>query len=283
MKTVSHEQPVYKTDFPVGILLHKGQLHRVVDPHWHNSVEMTYVLKGTPGIARIGEQTYQLATEMMILINSNVIHSFDTYITPNDEILTLLFPLEWLVSERVPRNEIRFMDQPVSLVGSDYARIRQCLQNIASQERQGETTTVASIKMLQDLHDIASQILRRFLILTKREDDVTVLPEDIQQIQAELRQRYAERIDLQAFSNAHNLSPQYFSKYFRSFAGVSPREYLISVRLEQAEKLLRTTTLTVNEVAEQTGFGSAKNFFTLFKKHYEQTPSQYRRARNELR
>ena len=54
-------------------------------------------------------------------------------------------------------------------------------------------------------------------------------------------------------------------------------EYIIKCRLEYARKLLDTTTLSIGEVAEQTGFKHSRNFSTVFKNIVGMSPSDYRK------
>lgn len=54
-------------------------------------------------------------------------------------------------------------------------------------------------------------------------------------------------------------------------------EYIIRCRLEYARKLLATTTLSIGEVAEQTGFKHSRNFSTVFKNIVGMSPSDYRK------
>mgnify|MGYP000733101064 FL=1 len=56
-------------------------------------------------------------------------------------------------------------------------------------------------------------------------------------------------------------------------------EYIIKCRLEYARKLLDTTTLSIGEVAEQTGFKHSRNFSTVFKNIVGMSPSDYRKKR----
>ena len=53
--------------------------------------------------------------------------------------------------------------------------------------------------------------------------------------------------------------------------------YLTSIRMEKAKKLLLATSLSVAEVAEQSGYGDYRVFTKVFRKAEGVTPSQYRR------
>ena len=70
-----------------------------------------------------------------------------------------------------------------------------------------------------------------------------------------------------------HLNPQYISQLFKSEIGVNFLAYLTSIRMEKAKKLLLSTSLSVAEVAEQSGYGD----YRVFKKSEGITPSQYRR------
>ena len=53
--------------------------------------------------------------------------------------------------------------------------------------------------------------------------------------------------------------------------------YLTNIRMEQAKKLLLSTSLSIAEVSEQSGYGDYRVFTKVFKKAEGITPSQYRR------
>ena len=53
--------------------------------------------------------------------------------------------------------------------------------------------------------------------------------------------------------------------------------YLTSIRMEQAKKLLLTTSLSITEISERSGYKDYRVFTKVFKKSEGITPSQYRR------
>ena len=54
------------------------------------------------------------------------------------------------------------------------------------------------------------------------------------------------------------------------------KEYILTIKLDYAKRLLTTTTLTISEISEQAFFADAKHFMRLFKQKNGLTPSQYR-------
>lgn len=89
--------------------------------------------------------------------------------------------------------------------------------------------------------------------------------------------RYAEPLDIPALAAAAGVSPRHFSRSFRATFGETPRQYLITRRIERAERLLRAGRLSVIEVCFEVGFTSPASFSNTFKARTGSTPSAYRR------
>lgn len=68
----------------------------------------------------------------------------------------------------------------------------------------------------------------------------------------------------------------YLSSLFKKNLNVSPQQYLITFKLSEAAKLLKTTDLSVSEVAEAVGYDDSGNFSRVFKQTYGVTPQNYR-------
>jgi AraC-like DNA-binding protein len=75
-----------------------------------------------------------------------------------------------------------------------------------------------------------------------------------------------------------NLSPSRLRHLFKSETGITPNQFIKEVRLNEAEKLLRTTFLRVKEIMNRVGFMDESHFGHEFKKTYGVSPSKYRSA-----
>ena len=73
-----------------------------------------------------------------------------------------------------------------------------------------------------------------------------------------------------------HLSPSRLRHLFRTETGTPLSHYLKSVRLRQAEVLLKTTFLSIKEIVIQLGMTSSSNFARAFKKTYGVSPTAYR-------
>lgn len=72
------------------------------------------------------------------------------------------------------------------------------------------------------------------------------------------------------------LSTYHFIRRFSQAFGISPYQYLLKRRLEQAAKMLSATDLPIRNIAHQIGMGDIHLFSRQFKKYYQICPSQYR-------
>ncbi|MGP9490537.1 AraC family transcriptional regulator [Arthrobacter sp. MYb224] len=77
------------------------------------------------------------------------------------------------------------------------------------------------------------------------------------------------------------MSRRTFTRRFRAEVGQSVGEWLTRQRIELARALLETTTLPIDQVAEQAGFGSAFTLRDHFRASLGTSPSQYRNSFHE--
>jgi AraC-like DNA-binding protein len=77
------------------------------------------------------------------------------------------------------------------------------------------------------------------------------------------------------------VSPFHFSRIFKTFTAVSPHQFLLAIRLKNAEMLLRNTAMPVADIAFSSGFNSIEYFTSAFSQKYSCPPSVFR-ARKKL-
>ena len=97
-----------------------------------------------------------------------------------------------------------------------------------------------------------------------------------------LREHLAEEISLSVLAERFYLNPQYISQLFKNEIGVNFLAYLTGIRMEKAKELLLSTSLSITDVAQQSGYGDYRVFTKVFKKSEGITPSQYRRDFMEI-
>lgn len=94
-----------------------------------------------------------------------------------------------------------------------------------------------------------------------------------------LQDNYRENISVDQLAQDAHLSKYYYIKIFKAYTGQTPYDYLLSVRLQQAQKLLLDSESPVSAIARETGFSDSRIFISCFKKKVGITPLQFRRTR----
>lgn len=108
------------------------------------------------------------------------------------------------------------------------------------------------------------------------------LPEPLQEAAQFIEEHLGEKFSLKDVAAHVHLNPSYFSVLFKEQMGVTFSEFLTRKRLQQAKRILLTSDLPVGEIAEKTGYQTAKYFIQIFKEYEGKTPSKYRKeARTE--
>ena len=90
---------------------------------------------------------------------------------------------------------------------------------------------------------------------------------------------YYEKIGVEDVARYVHKSKNYFSARFRKSTGYTFVKYLTILRVENAKRLLLTTTLMTYEIAEKVGFGDYKYFSIVFHHLVGSAPSQFRKKR----
>lgn len=100
--------------------------------------------------------------------------------------------------------------------------------------------------------------------------------EEIAQSQSWLRHHYDQPIQIQQVAQNLSISLRTFNRRFKKATALTPLQYLQNIRMQAAGELLKTSNLTVAEVAEKVGYQDLSHFTVLFRKSFGATPSQYR-------
>ncbi|MDD2422126.1 MAG: AraC family transcriptional regulator [Heliobacteriaceae bacterium] len=93
-----------------------------------------------------------------------------------------------------------------------------------------------------------------------------------------LRELYNKNYSLEQLAGVANLSPYHFIRVFKAQTGMTPYEYLLTIKLEKARELLDRQDTTITEVCLACGFNNLSHFSTVFKRKFGISPSGYRKT-----
>lgn len=92
-----------------------------------------------------------------------------------------------------------------------------------------------------------------------------------------IEKRYKEDISIQSIADELNISRSYLSKNFQSNYQISPKGYLMEIRMERAKQLLTITDEPVSIIGNSVGYQDSLIFSRAFKTYYGISPTNYRK------
>ena len=131
--------------------------------------------------------------------------------------------------------------------------------------------TKAQIKALGELVDICAE----YLSLT---NTVNVPSSDLAEaIQSYLIKHYMEQITIDSLCSYFNVSKATLHTYFKKKYGTTIHQRLLSIRLNEARKLLESTNASMKDISHTVGFLDADYFSKAFKKRYRISPTDVKK------
>lgn len=202
----------------------------------------------------------------LVIINAQVLHTeISNADTPLDY---YVLGVEGLRVNTNTENEYSILD-----VTSNAPLIRQCFENILHEI---QYKLAGHAEICQHYLSILILLIRRKSIVSYE----TVLPQnssrECHKAKQYLEDRYPDKITLDSLAETCNLTKYYLSHKFTELYGKSPMAYLNEVRIAAAKDLLKTTNLSIEEIALATGFSSNSYFSQTFQKHCRMSPHKFR-------
>lgn len=95
---------------------------------------------------------------------------------------------------------------------------------------------------------------------------------------AHIDRHFSEKISLSQLAALSGMSKTTFRRSFRRIMEITVGDYVTTIRINHARKLLVSTSKTVFDIALESGFYDQSHFIRMFKRQRHQTPAQYRKS-----
>lgn len=239
-------------------------------PHSHYYTEIFFIKSGT-GHMKIENESIPLAANNLVLIGAQVLHT---------EFSNPSAPLDYYVLgvEGLKINTDRPVEYSVVNASSNVAQIRQCFDNILSEMHNRP----------EGYAEVCQHYLAILVLLICRKDHISYelvdapnSSHECHKVKRYIETNYHDKITLDSLASNCNLTKYYLSHKFTEFYRKSPIAYLTEVRITAAKDLLKTTNLSIEEIASGTGFSSSSYFSQTFQKFCHMSPQQYRKAQTK--
>lgn len=106
----------------------------------------------------------------------------------------------------------------------------------------------------------------------------TCIPKYIKDIKSLFDSNYSQSYTLNELSQMYNINKYKLVRDFTKYISKSPIEYLITKKINAAQIMLISTTLSIHEISSSIGINNVNHFINLFKKHTGLSPLNYRKS-----
>lgn len=247
---------------------HKTELH------WHREPEIIFVVSGKAECHRNGS-TVVVSENDFIFFNSEDVHLVRPASGSTAKLVCVQLSFEYMRMFCKPIDSVVF---DLDSKSETRKKLIDAMRSIANIDfRKDEYSPLLQISYINKIY----YILMRYCISVKRSSNSVIIPKrDFSYAKtaiAYINENFRREISLDEISSVVNLSPSYFSKYFKNVTKVSFSEYLANLRLENAVQDMLNNGSTVSAAALENGFANVKSFITQCKKVHDCTPAQYKK------
>lgn len=249
-----------------------GDWHSV--PHTHHCAELFYVVSGS-GRFQIEDEFFPVAADDMIIVNPQIRHT-ETSLNAS--------PLEYIV----------LGVEGLELAAGEDSSERSYMVNFRDS---GSQIQFYLRHMLREIEEkppgyeaVCQSLLNVLMISLRRQTDFSAklvpagrqVSKESALVRRYIDSHFKERLSLDLLAQVAHSNKYHIAHSFTRDYGISPINYLLSLRLRESCDLLQTTDHSLAEIAQITGFSSPSYFSQSFRKAKGMSPAQYRKKFRNL-
>lgn len=241
--------------------------NNVCTPHFHSSIELTYVTEGEVK-AVLNGKTYFLKKNHILIAPSYTVHYHTT--EEYSKSIVLIIPLDF-VPMYAKMFENKSFVKNTCIENSDDSEIAHCLKVLTkSNNTTGEGINNTVVKGY--IYVILGLLIEKLGLCDVPENQKGDLAKEIL---IYLQNNFLTPLTLESVASHFGYSKSRFSHIFNSLFGCGINPYISSLRCRNAATLLVEDSIPIIDAAMNSGFDSMRTFYRSFKSWFGITPSEY--------
>jgi AraC family transcriptional regulator len=225
--------------------------------HYHENAHFSFLLEG--GCVERKKDRYEITPGKITFYQAGEFHQVISVPQPSRRINLELNPVFF--------EEYRISNDAVRLAITRNPDAKFLMVKMYRELQENDDFSIVSIQML----------LLELVLQTARQRQETNWPGWVTQIRDFLHERFSEKITLNELSIAANVSPVTISRYFPKYFGCTLGEYVRKLRIEKSLSLIKTSCLSLTEIAIECGFFDQSHFTRTFKQLHGFLPIYYKK------
>ncbi len=248
-----------------------------VTNHWHDSIEIIYIVDGSTDII-IHQRVFTVHAGECMVINAGTVHS--TRNMYGNHSIFMQVPLE-ILERCLPDKKAVNFDVPLrsddKMVCENLERIKRVIREmrrVMADRRDGYTLKFESL-----LYELLYELYRNFRSGRPEPADIYEEEARLTQVIDYTQAHYKEPVSIKEAASVIHLQPEYFCRYFKKCMGMTYLQYINELRLSYIYQDLLDTSWPLYQILDSHGFKNYKLFRRLFYERFGCTPGQLRQRR----
>lgn len=247
--------------------------------NWHPETEVLVLLQGRVEVSCNTERTY-LEPLDVIIIAPQVGHA-TLALEPDTTALVMHMDPKFFTSFDPDFGTYRFILQSDESTRHNefYTAARQYMAQMMLEQLKADTP-LRNMAMESYFLGLSQLVYNKILpvkAVIKGAKPAELQEATFENMIAYIDDNYQNKIELEDIAAIGGYNVSYASQFFKRQIGISFMEYLLRMRLREAAVLLANGEEQIVRIANQCGFPDSKAFNMAFKKHFQTTPSEYRK------
>ncbi|MCM3782397.1 AraC family transcriptional regulator [Neobacillus mesonae] len=270
------------TERTFSVSYRKTLSHHMPDNHFHSTYEIFYLMSGKREFF-IKDRTLVISEGDIVIISPNTLHRTANTAMPKHERLVV----------NIHECHMRSMDNAYHEVLKPLCEREYIIVKCPPHDFPlMEALASGIIQEMQDQKpgfELYSQtlVLQLLIMCCRHVSQFSIEPTEssspmhdrMSEVVRYINGHYMHELSLHMLSEIFFISPYYLSRFFKEATGFTYVEYLNSVRVKEAKRLLEQSAMKVNLIAKKVGFGSVTHFGRVFKSVTGHTPMHYRKKK----
>lgn len=277
--TIKHEIVQLNSKLPFKYYLHNENSSKSVAPHWHQSIELGFLVSNNHLECKDNNSTYHYQKGDIWVINSRNIHSEVLDTTKSLTEFCLIIDYEFLQQAYPKIDQLKFNlhGRPNSIkeliAYQDLEKHLKLMIQLLQEPRTGGIT----LELTGQVYLVLANLIENFSY-EDSESSTRINDNLIDQALKLINSNYMTDLTSNNLAKQLNISITALNRQFNQTVQMPITRYITTVRLLNAQKELLNTTKNIDLIAIDCGFSSTKSFVRNFKKWKKITPFQYRKV-----
>lgn len=253
----------------------------VMHTHWHAEHEIVYVVRGSATF-RVGESAFEMGPGDFCFVNSGQTHGGNFAGSEGCLYRAIVFRMSLLSSNsgddcdleyisRLAQNKLRLSPfHPFQSAKRD--QLQESIQELV--RLWDERPPAFKLRIKGTLYSILSDMVEGNLIEESQDDESYEDETMVQKVMDHIASNLGSKVTLDELSSFSHMSKYHFCRWFKSYTGMRPLEFVNSARIHKAAGLLSIGT-TLSDTATQVGFNDMTYFSRVFKEYMEVSPTAF--------